>query len=112
MVGPTLNLPKLKLASFRFASSARGSHDTPDFDEWLPVVTPTYSWQWPHLRYIRAALDQVTSGAVKRLMIFCPPQHGKSSMTTIRYPVWRLERTPTLRVIVGCYNQTLANRFS
>jgi predicted phage terminase large subunit-like protein len=45
-------------------------------------------------------------------MIFCPPQHGKSTMTTVRYPVWRLEREPSLRVIVGAYNQTLANRFS
>jgi predicted phage terminase large subunit-like protein len=45
-------------------------------------------------------------------MIFCPPQHGKSTMTTVRYPVWRLEREPDLRVIVGAYNQTLANRFS
>lgn len=105
-----LYLPKVNTGPFNFGT--RPNQDRAPFEQWLPVVTPTYSWQWPHLRYIRAALDQVTSGAVKRLMIFCPPQHGKSSMTTIRYPVWRLERTPTLRVIVGCYNQTLANRFS
>lgn len=41
-----------------------------------------------------------------------PPRHGKTEMTTIRYPVWRLERDPTLRVIIGAYNQTLAERFS
>jgi predicted phage terminase large subunit-like protein len=84
----------------------------PPFDKWLAQVTPAYSWEWPHLRYIRAKLDEVTTGAIKRLMIFCPPQHGKSQMTTIRYPIWRLEREPSLRVIVGCYNQTLVNTFS
>jgi len=82
------------------------------FDQWLSAVTPSYSWNWPHLRHIRTALDQVTTGAINRLMIFCPPQHGKSQQATIRYPVWRLEHNPELRVIIGCYNQTLANRFS
>jgi predicted phage terminase large subunit-like protein len=33
-------------------------------------------------------------------------------MTTVRYPVWRLEREQGLRVIIGAYNQTLANKFS
>ncbi len=45
-------------------------------------------------------------------MIFLPPRHGKSEMVTVRYPVWRMERDPKLRVIVGAYNQILANRFS
>lgn len=113
MLGLNLKLPKLNTPFLNFGEAASvAPKEPPPFDRWLPTVTPTYSWDWPHLRYIRAALDQVTSGVVRRLMIFCPPQHGKSSMTTIRYPVWRLERTPSLRVIVGCYNQTLANRFS
>jgi len=41
-----------------------------------------------------------------------PPQHGKSALATIRYPVWRLQREPKLRVIVGAYNQYLAEKFS
>jgi predicted phage terminase large subunit-like protein len=82
------------------------------FDKWLPQVTPSYEWQVAHLQHIRTALDQVTSGAIDRLMIFCPPRHGKSAMTTIRYPVWRLAKEPDLTVIIGAYNQTLANRFS
>lgn len=45
-------------------------------------------------------------------MIFEPPRHGKSEQNTVRYPVWRLEAEPTMRVIVGAYNQTLANKFS
>lgn len=45
-------------------------------------------------------------------MIFEPPRHGKSEQNTVRYPVWRLEHDPSMRVIVGAYNQTLANKFS
>lgn len=45
-------------------------------------------------------------------MITVPPRHGKSEMTTIRYATWRLERNPEMRVIIGAYNQTLANKFS
>lgn len=45
-------------------------------------------------------------------MLFVPPRHGKSELTTVRYPAWRLERKPTTRVIVGCYNSTLAEKFS
>lgn len=45
-------------------------------------------------------------------MIFMPPRHGKSEMTTVRYAVWRLERDPELKVIIGAYSQTLANTFS
>lgn len=60
---------------------------------------------------MRQKLERITSGELKRLMIFMPPQHGKTSMVTIRYPVWRLERDPTMRVIVGAYNQSYASDF-
>lgn len=83
-----------------------------DFERWLWAVSPTWSWQWPHLAYIRAALNEVTAGHITHLMIMMPPRHGKSEMVTIRYPVWLLERDPSLSVIIGAYNQQLANRFS
>src|SRR5262245_6248077 len=84
----------------------------PPFEKWLPIVTSNYHWEWDHLRYICGQLDKVTDGLITRLMVFCPPQHGKSSLVTIRYPVWRLEREQTLRVIIAAYNQTRANEFS
>jgi len=82
------------------------------FDAWLPIITPWWTWDWPYLRLIQAQLDQVTAGRVRKLMLFMPPRHGKSELTTVRYPVWRLERDPAMRVIVGAYNQTLADKFS
>ena len=61
---------------------------------------------------MRQHLDKITSGEIKRLIIQMPPRHGKSELATIRYPVYRLERDGATRVIVGAYNQTLAEKFS
>jgi predicted phage terminase large subunit-like protein len=41
-----------------------------------------------------------------------PPRHGKTALVTIRYAAFRLERDPTLRIIIGAYNQDLAEFFS
>lgn len=45
-------------------------------------------------------------------MIFLPPRHSKSETVTVRYSAWRLERDQKLNIIIGSYNQKLANRFS
>lgn len=87
--------------------------ETPaSFDAWLPRVSPQLHWDWPHLAHTRRYLDAVTAGEIQRLMIFEPPRHGKSEQVTIHYPAYRMERDPTLRVIIGSYNETLAARFS
>lgn len=33
-------------------------------------------------------------------------------MVTVRYPIYRMEQDPTLKIIIGAYNQTLASKFS
>lgn len=92
--------------------SGTTTRHVPAFPTWLAKVTPTYHWHWQHQEYLYKYLDKVTSGECKRLMIFIPPRHTKSETVTVRYPVWSLERRPTMRVIIGAYNQTLANKFS
>lgn len=82
------------------------------FSNWLFDVTPDWQWNAPHLVLIRRQLAAVTDGRISRLMLFLPPRHGKSEMTTVRYAAWRLQRDPAKRVIIGAYNQTLANKFS
>lgn len=82
------------------------------FDEWLKWATPSWHWDWAHLQHVRGYLDKITTGELLRLMVFMPPRHGKTEQNTIRYPVWRLTHDPRLRVIVGAYNQLLANKFS
>ena len=85
---------------------------TPEFENWLPQVNPSWDWQAVHIRFLLAHLRQVTDGQVRRLMLFMPPRHAKSETVTVRYSVWNLERNPHERVIIGAYNQVLANLFS
>lgn len=83
-----------------------------NFERWLKLSSPGWNWDWRHLKLLRTYLDRVTSGEIKRLAISMPPQHGKSEMTTVRYPVWRLLKQPGLRVAVTAYSGDHANRFS
>lgn len=94
------------------AAAAGDAPEIPDFPAWLPAVSPKYTWDWPHLRYLYERLANITSGASDRLMIFMPPRHGKSTVTTIHYAAWRIVRDPATRIIIGAYSQKLANKFS
>jgi predicted phage terminase large subunit-like protein len=82
------------------------------FRDWLPLTAPKHNWEWNHIQYIREHLDKVTSGEIKRLMIFVPPRHGKSELTTIHYAAYRLLQDEALRIVIGAYNSTLSEKFS
>ena len=69
-------------------------------------------WDWPHLKYIRSKLAKVTTGECKRMMLLMPTQHGKSTQVTERYPLYRMQREPGLRVAIASYAETIASRFS
>ena len=86
--------------------------DFPDFPVWLAEVSPTWQWNWQHQMFLYEELSLVTSGDCNRLMIFMPPRHGKSETVTVHYSAYRLVKNPLMNVIIGCYNQKLANRFS
>lgn len=55
--------------------------------------------------------DAVERGESPRLIITTPPQHGKSTMSTIGFPAWVWSTRPTWDIIVGCYSQELASDF-
>lgn len=101
-----------RLAAARTTRSSSVGGYTPWLEAVSPRHFPGFDWHYPHLTTAREALARVTSGACKRLILSMPPQHGKSSILTVPYPVYRLCRDPRLRVAVGAYNQTHANRFS
>lgn len=82
------------------------------FDLWLAEVSPTWTWHWPHLRFMRDQLADVTAGRLRFLMQFCPPRHGKTEQNTVRYAAYRIERDPATRVIIAAYNQGMAKKFS
>lgn len=58
---------------------------------------------------IASTLDRVVSGDLTRLMIFAPPQHGKSELVSVRLPAFWLGRRPDDPVIVTSYGADLAH---
>ena len=57
-------------------------------------------------------LEKVESWEIKKLMISVPPQHGKSSVSTIGYTAWTLGKNPYQRCVVSSYWQDLSEWFS
>lgn len=57
---------------------------------------------------IAATLDRVVMRELKRVMIFAPPQHGKSELTSVRLPAYWLAHWPDEPVILTSYGAELA----
>jgi hypothetical protein len=93
-------------------SVPRSALRIPHFKAWLKRVSPNMEWDLPHQEYLYSHLKRVTEGSCKRLMVFMPPRHGKSELVTARYTAWRIREDPSMNVILGSYNQRLADRFS
>jgi predicted phage terminase large subunit-like protein len=62
-------------------------------------------------RVMADKLEKVEKGEIRRLMLWLPPRHGKSTMSSIFFPAWYMGRNPTRQVILSAYNTALATRF-
>lgn len=60
---------------------------------------------------IAAKLEEVESGACRRLAIFIPPSSGKSELVSRIFPAWSIGRNPRLKFIHASYNADLAASF-
>lgn len=65
-----------------------------------------------HLDVLDAALQQVSSGELTRLIVTMPPRHGKSERVSKKFPAWHLGRNPEDEMIVASYSIDLARDFS
>lgn len=82
------------------------------FTPWCQRTSPSLSWHWPHLQIIRKELAAVSRRECQRLMLLVPPQHGKTTQTTHRYPVWSMQRQAGLRCLIAAHTQDYANKLS
>jgi predicted phage terminase large subunit-like protein len=69
--------------------------------------------QTPALEAIDSALVEWTKAPDDRgrLMVFCPPQEGKSTKISGWTPLWRLAADPTLRIAIVSYAANKAERW-
>lgn len=62
-------------------------------------------------RVLAAALEQVECGKMPRLIVTFPPRHGKSELTSRRFPAWLAGRDPYRHIMFATYNQPFAEDF-
>ena len=79
-----------------------------DFTQW---TFSSYEVSEHHRRYSEA-LDKFASGKIKNLMVFMPPQHGKSELCSRRLPSKLLGDNPNLRIALVSYNHSFASKFN
>jgi hypothetical protein len=75
--------------------------------EFTSFTFPAYQAEPAHA-LIASTLDKVVVGEIMRLMIFAPPQHGKSELASVRLPAYWLGRRPNDPVILASYAASLA----
>lgn len=81
------------------------------FSCFLGYSNPKYDAEWFHI-LIANHCQMLLEGKIKNLMVFMPPQHGKSEIISRNFPAWALGKNPDLK-IVGCsYSSDLAEQFS
>ncbi len=68
-------------------------------------------WNW-HIDVICKALEDVTRGECKRLLINVPPGHMKSLLVSVFWPAWEWLTMPHRRFIFATYSQPLTLRDS
>lgn len=67
--------------------------------------------QWFH-KVICEHLELVRTRDIKKLMIFVPPQHGKSQLATRLFPAYLLGKDPNERIAIASYSARLSLSFS
>ena len=78
--------------------------------EFVAYTTPRWEPSRIH-REIGEAFDAVMRGEIDRVLLQCPPQHGKSTMASKRFPAYVLGRTPHTDIISASATASLAEEF-
>lgn len=86
----------------------RKTRDT--FSKFIQFTKKDYNLKWFH-QEICNKITAFENKEIKKLMIFVPPQHGKSEISTRRYPAWTLGKNPNQKIGVVSYNATIGSKF-
>lgn len=72
---------------------------------------PEYEANWHHVVICRY-LDNFVRGEIKRLMLFVPPQNGKSELVSRRLPAFIFGVNPDAAIIASSYSADLSSRMN
>lgn len=91
--------------------NARAELARRNFSDFITYTKPDYHFNWHHYA-ICDKLSQFAQSKIKKLMIFVPPQHGKSELSTRRFPAYILGLNPNLKIAICSYSATIASNFN
>lgn len=86
-------------------------HSTCSFEHFAGEVYPFLDITPFHRTYYRI-LELYARGAIRKLIVSVPPQHGKSVGATTLLPAYMLGLDPDARIAIASYSGTLASRFN
>lgn len=99
------NLEELEIREELEKEKARNS-----LIDFITYTQPSYEVIWFH-KAICEWIDKLLRRDIKKLMIFIPPQHGKTEISSRKTPAYALGRNPREKVILMSYNLTKASEF-
>jgi hypothetical protein len=82
-----------------------------EYKHFVKYMNPAYDMQWFHEK-ICDELQLLHDGHTKKLMIFMPPQHGKTELATRSFPPFVLGNNPNKKIAIVSYAASVAERFS
>ena len=82
-----------------------------NFKDFIEFVKPSYSMT-PFHTSVSTALDDFAGGLYKKLMLFAPPQHGKSEQSSRLLPAFLIGLKPSSKIALVCYSPVIAEGFS
>lgn len=103
-------LSPLAAAADRWTAGTAMPHLHPTAGAMAAALTDGREAQRPHLDLIDQALIDLRDGNHDRIMIFMPPQVGKSRRTAEWGPAWLLHHQPDWRIGVASYAAELARK--
>lgn len=116
---PSIDAAKRQLSAAKRVLKARQAKDgliafteftMPGIENPDDTDTSRYQAQYFH-KALAAALEEVEAGRILRLIVTFPPRHGKSELTSRRFPAWLVGRDPYRHVMFATYNQPFAEDY-
>lgn len=75
------------------------------------AMDPKYTNPWHVIeiaKHLEHAYEKACNNEKGRIIIELPPRHGKSDLSTIKFPAWALGKNPELPIIACSYAEQLA----
>ena len=82
-----------------------------EFLEFILFTKPDFQVNWHHA-FIANKIQDFIDGKIKNLMVFLPPQVGKSEMATRRLSAYLLGKNPDIKIGIISYSGDRASSFN